>query len=345
MNMRRFIPLIILLTILLSGCKKNEFLVEFKLPATVSDSYTMVYYASDPVKGFMIDQVAVITAGKGTVKCITRYPTLIYVFKGGNEPSLVIYAERGDKILVEGDNPSPQTWKVSGNLINEELTEWRMKNRQVLSERNPVKVNEAVKDFVKVHTDDPVSMLLLQIYYDRGRNPKEFDSLYKSLKGDAVDPEWSDLVSRNDMVGGYSPMSFKTGPLIFRTAGNGCDTLRFDSVPALLFFANNNYGSRAADVTRIKELLKERRDSGKPQIVDVNMEPDSSAWRYQARRDSLKGAVRSWLPLSFSDTVAKSLGVKTLPTFVVIGKGGAILYRGTSATEAMSELRRVAKKK
>lgn len=337
------LPLLCLLA-LLSGCVKNEFHLEFSLPPAVSESYPMLYYASDPEKGWLVDQVAVVTGGKGDMKCITRNPTLVYVFQGGMDPGLVIYAERGDRIRIMGDNPSPGTWRVEGNKVNESLTEWRMENREALSQRDSKSINAAVVRFVRNNPSDPVSTLLLLIYYDRGSDSKGFDSTYKLLKGNALDPEWTDLVSRNDLVGGYAPGAFKTGPLVFRTAGSGCDTIRFDSVPALLLFANNNYGSRRADILSLKRFLKERADSAHALVVDVNMEPDSSAWRYQLRNDSLDGAVRAWVPLAFSDTASKALGIRGIPTFVVVRKGGDVLYRGASADSAVAMMRSLLKK-
>lgn len=344
MTRRLLLPLLLLLT-LLSGCRKNEFLMEFSLPPSVSESYTLLYYASDPKTGWLYDQVAVITAGKGSVKGITRNPTLVYVFQGSNVPGLVIYAERGDKIAIQGDNAAPAAWSVKGNKINEALTDWRLDNIQWLSQRDGARINEAVATYVKANPEDPVSSLLMLVYYDRRLDPRGFDSTYKLLKGKAVDPKWTDLVSRNDMVGGYAPASYRTGSLIFRTAGNGCDTIRFDSVPALLFFANNNYGSRKSDLKDIKGFLKERIDSTRALVIDVNMEADSSAWRYQIRADTLDGAVRAWMPMSFSDTAARALGIKEIPTYVVVGKGGAILYRGGSAPDAVGQMRQLLKKK
>lgn len=342
MTRRLLLPLLLLLT-LLSGCRKNEFLLEFRLPTSVSESYTLLYYASDSRTGWLYDQVAVISAGNGSVKGVTRNPTLVYVFQGSNVPGLVIYAERGDKISIQGENAAPAGWRIKGNKINEALTGWRMDNIVCLSQRDGAGINSAVTRFVKANPEDPVSSLLMLVYYDRSLDPKGFDSTYKLLRGKAVDPKWTDLVNRNDMVGGYAPASHKTGSLIFRTAGNGCDTIRFDSVPALLYFASNNYGTRKTDLKEIKRLLKERTDSARALVIDVNMEPDSSAWRYQTRADTLNGAVRAWMPLSFSDTAARALGIKVIPTYVVVGRGGAILYRGGSAPDAVRQMQQLLK--
>lgn len=328
---------LVLLT--LASCVKNEFRVEFKLPAGVNESYTMLYYVSDSEKGWLYDQVAVVQQGKCQMKGMTRNPTLIYVFQGAQEPGVVIYAERGDKIEITGDSSSPASWTVSGNDINETLSAWRAENRTALSARDNRKVNAAVAKYVKAHPEDPVSTILLEVYYDRSLDTAAFESLFNTLKGKAADVRWTELMSRSDLLGGFEPLKQTASPLILRTAGNGADTVGFSEQPALLYFQYNNYDARKDDVAKMKQLLKERTDSGKPQIVSVSLENDSSSWRYQARMDSLKGAVVAWMPLSFADPAAVSLGVEKAPCFIVVGKKGKILYRGSSMDDAARKLR------
>lgn len=335
----KLLPLWALMLLMLAGCVKNEFRMEFKLPAGVNESYTMLYYVSDSEKGWLYDQVAVVQQGKCLMKGITRNPTLIYVFQGAQEPGVVIYAERGDKIEITGDSSSLASWDVSGNDINVDLSAWRMENRSILSARDNAKVNEAVAKYVKTNPGNPVSTILLEVYYDRSIDTVGFEKLFKSLKGTATDVRWIELMSRTDLMGGFEPLKQTAAPLILRTAGNGADTIGFNEQPALLYFSYNNYDARKDDVAGMKQLLKERTDSGKPQIVSVSLENDSSSWRYQARMDSLKGAVVAWMPLSFADPAALSLGLEKAPCFIVVGKKGKILYRGTSMDDAARKLR------
>lgn len=337
-----FLPLGALMLLTLASCVKNEFRVEFRLPAGVNESYTMLYYVSDSEKGWLYDQVAVVQQGKCQMKGVTRNPTLIYVFQGAQEPGVVIYAERGDKIEITGDSSSPAAWTVSGNDINATLSTWRAENRTALSARDNKRVNDAVAKYVRANPDDPVSTILLEVYYDRSIDTAGFESLSKTLKGKAADVFWTELMSRSDLIGGFEPLKQTASPLILRTAGNGADTIGFSEQPALLYFSYNNYDARKDDVSKMKQLLKERTDSGKPQIVSVSLENDSSSWRYQARMDSLKGAVVAWMPLSFADPAAVSLGIEKAPCFIVVGKKGKILYRGTSMDDAARKLRETA---
>lgn len=341
-SLRKFLGFLLLWALVLltlASCVKNEFRVEFKLPAGVNESYTMLYYVSDSEKGWLYDQVAVVQQGKCQMKGMTRNPTLIYVFQGAQEPGVVIYAERGDKIEITGDSSSPASWTVSGNDINATLSTWRAENRTALSARDNKRLNDAVAKYVRTNPEDPVSTILLEVYYDRSLDTAGFESLFNTLKGKAADVRWMELMSRSDMIGGFEPLKQTAAPLILRTAGNGVDTIGFSEEPALLYFSYNTYDARKDDVSKMKQLLKERTDSGKPQIVSISLENDSSSWRYQARMDSLKGVVVAWMPLSFADPAAVSLGVEKAPFFIVVGKKGKILYRGSSMDDAARKLR------
>lgn len=327
----------VLMVLLLAGCTKKEFKVSFALPPSVNDNYTMLYYASDRSKGWLTDAVAVVKGGKCESHCATVNPTLVYLFKGGNEPALIFYAERGDKIEISGDNDMPATWRVSGNDINDEMTAWRVENRDVLSGRDPVRINAAVSKYVSAHPELPSAALILYLYYDRGEDEKGYGSLYKKLKDDATSAEWSELTGRNDLLAGYAPHPLKVGDIILRTAGTGCDTLRLTKTPALLYFAENTADSRREDILALKRAIRERKDSASRLVASISLEGDSMSWSYQVSLDSLRGAVQGWIPMSYADSVAKALGVTRSPLFLVTSKG-RIIYRGSDADKAVGSL-------
>lgn len=318
----------LLLLLLLPACRKTEFTVSIELPPNVSDNYPVLYYASDSQKGWLTEQVAVVSGGKGELKCRTVLPTLVYLFTGSNEPALVFYAERGDHITLSGDNAySPATWSVSGNDISEALSEWRLANRDALAARDGKKIRKSVADYVRKNPAEPAAALLLQLYYDRGEDAEGFDRLFSSLKDEAADPRWTELVGRNDMTEGFGPMPAKVASVVLRTRGSGCDTLNLKRGSTLFYFSDNNSDNRDADIVRLRRAVRERRDSLTPAVVSVCMESDSMAWHYRVPVDSLRGAMHAWMPLSFSDPAAVSLGVKRIPQFVVV-RSGNIIYRG-----------------
>lgn len=329
--------LMIIMILTLASCIRNEFTLVFDLAGSINSSYTALYYASDSEKGWLREQVAVVTHGKAELKGTTRNPTLVYLSLTNTETPLVIYAERGDKITITGDNENQITWTVKGNKVNEAMSKWRVENRDVLISRDASKINASIARYVEQNNTEPASALILLVYYDRGVDPEGFDRLWGLLKDDAADQKWSDLVSRNDMIDGYVPMPATAGSMVFNTKATGCDTVNPAAAPVMLYFANNGSENRNADILSLRKALRERSDSSKKIVVEINMEPDSNAWVYRANQDTLKGAVRAWMPLGFSDPQARQLGIAELPCFLVIAKGGKILYRGQNADSAIKK--------
>ena len=83
--------------LILSGCVKNEFSIEFNLPADVTTNYKISYYASDKRGGMMIETVAPVVNGKFLLKGKTVNPSLVFL-TGSGKQSLAFYVERGENI-------------------------------------------------------------------------------------------------------------------------------------------------------------------------------------------------------------------------------------------------------
>lgn len=339
MSKRAIFPVLacVALMLLLSSCRSNEFRLEFSLPAKVNDSYSALYYASDPEKGWLRDEVVVVGGGKGELVGATYNPTLLYLFKGSASPLLAVFVDRGDRIRISGD-ADPLSWRVEGNEINEQISDWRMEYRKSLDANDPADINAAVADYVEKYPDRPSSTLLLLLYYNREVDPDGFAKTWKMLRGEARDESWSLLTGRADLVGGLAePASVLKNPVL-RVAGKGIDTIRTDKAPAVFYFAETGTKSREDDLDVLKSFMRDRGDSASLTVVEVNLEPDSLSWVYRLPKDTLKGAVRAWMPLGFSDPKAVEYGLTSLPLFIVTAKGGRVLYRGASSDDAVRAL-------
>lgn len=338
MPSRRLLPLLLaaILCLLATSCRKARFSLVLELPASVHETYSLMYYASEPGGGKIIETALTLTAGTAQMECATVTPTLVYVFQGGYEPATFFYAERGDKIKITGDNASPATWNADGNSINEALSRWRRDNRDVLSARNPQQVNAAVDRYVRENPASGTAALLLFTYYDRAADPAGFDRLYKLLKDDAAEPVWAEITGRADLLTGYTPTPARIDNLPVRILRNGCDTLRPAGRRMLLYFGAPKTENRQADLLSIREAIRQRGDSANLTVAVISMEPDSISWAYQAPRDSLKGAVQAWLPLSFSSPDAIKLGISSIPT-AIVADNGRIIYRGSDIPAAVKK--------
>ncbi len=315
--------LICLLALLATGCRKNEFKLNFALPADVSTNYDIAFYASDPEKGMIREEVAVTRDGKGEYKGMVYHPMLVYISHGSSEPAIA-YVERGSTLTAEGENSLPAFWKITGNNITEELADWRRKNKNAIQTKDTIAINKAVAAFVKKNPENPVATLLLLLYFDRGKDETGFTKLWDSLRGEAKEEKWSGLVNRADMIGGLRIPDAKVGALIFRGEGGRRDTIIPGNGSTLLCFLGEPSPDRKSIVEKLKQRIKTRKDSAKSVIVVIGFPTDSITWRYQFRRDSLKGVVNAWMPLGYSDSLAMRLGVRSLPALFEVDSLGRV---------------------
>ena len=215
-----------LLTLLFGGCVRNEFDVEVNLPEKVSGHYSFLYYASDPAKGWFAEEMMMVEKGKGAVTGRTRNPSLVWIMDASGRPAALFYAERGDRIRITGDSENPASWRVKGNDVTGRIDGWRHSNRAALSSMDARKVNAAVSGYVRENPSDPVSAILMAVYYDRRADEAGFAATWKMLRDDALEKEWVDLVSRSDISTGGPWMRKMPREVVLKSVGNGVDTLR-----------------------------------------------------------------------------------------------------------------------
>ncbi|MCM1370086.1 MAG: hypothetical protein NC204_06905 [Candidatus Amulumruptor caecigallinarius] len=332
---------LLLVATMLSGCKKSEFKVKVELPASVEQTYTLLYYASDSQKGWLTEGVLQVHGGKGEYTGATILPTLVYVFNGGNEPATIFYAEKGDNISVAGDSKDPASWKFKGNKITEQLSDWQTANRTVLASRDSKKINGAVKKYVASNSDNPVAAIILQSYFTRIGNSDEFSRLMSSLKGDAADSKWTNLVSRNDLMGNTVSKGGLPQKILLKSIPSGCDTISTGKVPALLYFSSSEAESYREDIMQLRDLCKAYGDSSKRVIANISFDTDSVRRSFMVRSDSLPKAIQAWMPLGISDPTAVAMGVSSVPCCIVIDSKRNVIYKGTDVKSAANAFKAI----
>ncbi len=337
--------------LVMTGCVKNEFKVKFDLPSDIDRTYTLLYYASDPSKGWIEEEVVNVIKGKAEVTVQTVNPSIVYVFRaGGKEPQAIFYVERGDRIDIKGENGNPADWNISGNKVTDDITRWRLDNRRLLSDsqrhgdEGKKQLNRSVYDYVTNHPSDAVSAILMLEYFDRRADEQLFRAGWNKLKDDAAEEKWKELISRSDMGGDVAPVDKLPAHIVLKTIATDCDTIVPGRVPMLLYFTKNNVKSHKDDIAELKKLSREFPDSSSRIIADISFEPDSMARLYPVRTDSLRLAVRGWMPLGVSDIQAREMGVGRLPYVIIADAKGAVVYRGDNMEEAAAKFRNILKK-
>lgn len=340
------ISLLLFLTVILSSCSKNEFDVKFELTPSADGTYRAIYYASDPKKGWIVENVVNIQQGKAHLTGMVYNPCIVYLCRTSNAAQgLYLYVERGDDFTISGDGSDPAAWHVDGNKLTRQLDEWRAENRDVIvkarsgREADIAPLCRAVDSFVTSHPDDPAAAIILMAYYDRGYDPGRFSALMKSLRDDAADRKWIDMMARNDMPADEPAIPAIPKSLVFATVATGCDTITPGHLPTLLYFCKASLQPYRDDIAKLRQLSRSSGDSASRIIANVSFEPDSMTRWHSVNVDSLQASVQAWVPLGLSDSQIKQLGVRRIPYLIVIDRKAKAVYSGTDTDRAIETFR------
>lgn len=337
---------------LCSSCGKNEFEVEIKLPQNMSNTFSLVYYASDKHKGWVTQTAITVTSGKGLETCVTRNPTVVWVDpdRRGSAVSLAFYAERGDKISIEGEDLDPLSWKVSGNDINEEWSKWRIAHLSDLKSGAPAKINAAVAEYVGKNSDSELSTLLLLTTYIRRDDEEGFARLWNSVSADAKSGELLAAVGRADVQTALpvdAPVAI--GELKLHCMGESIATVkpaRFDASLYYFWSGVNGENSRKGDIDSLKKLVGEERGGKLLDVTDIALTADSMKWLNMVRADSLKSVKwrHAWAPGGRMHSSIQSFAIPASPWFVVLDRSGRPVYRGAASGDALKKVRELLRK-
>lgn len=340
------ISLLLFLTVILSSCSKNEFDIKFELTPSADGTYRAIYYASDPKKGWIVENVVNIQQGKAHLTGMVYNPCIVYLCRTSNAAQgLYLYVERGDDFTISGDGSDPAAWHVDGNKLTRQLDEWRAENRDVIvkarsgREADIAPLCRAVESFVSSHPDDPAAAIILMAYYDRGYDPGRFSALMKSLRDDAADRKWIDMMARNDMPADEPAIPAIPKSLVFATVATGCDTITPGHLPTLLYFGKASLQPYRDDIAKLRQLSRSSGDSASRIIANVSFEPDSMTRWHSVNVDSLQASVQAWVPLGLSDSQIKQLGVRRIPYLIVIDRKAKAVYSGTDTDRAIETFR------
>ena len=326
--------------VVLAACDKYEFDLDFELAENVTDNFNVTYFSHEGDGGVTVQAVASVREGKCELNGTTKDPTIIYITKRTSKLPLVLYVEKGEKLVITGDNREPLEWKTEGNHINTVLTEWRLKHYENMVDYKPDSVNIAIKKFVEENISNPVSTILMLCYFNRRVDEKGYDELMGMLRGEAKNPKWLDIIGRSDQMYHYYSFPARLENMVMRSLHDKGDTLIIDRKnPTLILFWETGYTKKKMLIDSIKALEKEFPDSSR-MIADVCLDIDSVGWRNAIKKDSLYNEMkRFWTPTGLNDHTITKFKVESIPYFIVFDKEGHQSYRGTDLSEAISDYR------
>lgn len=340
--------------LILTGCTKNEFKIEFQFPSDFFGNYLVAYYAHDSRGGWWVEQTASIQDGIATVNGATRLPTVVYISDASiDSRSIAIYVERGEEIKIVGENSDMSSWSVTGDKVSERWSAWR--NKTNASPGDWKALEKSIREYVGNNPSDKLSALLLLTEWNRREDPQGFLNLWNSIDKKVRSTELIEMCGASDILGvnfttkADGNLALAKEPnlkkVVFRSLHNGVDTLRFNKAKAsFLYFYSENNSARKMAADTIRALSKAYADSTNRIISDISVDTDSMTWISSMRRDSITGVIRAWQPKGIAEEDMVKLGVRQLPWIIIKDKDGKETYSGDDLKKATAAFRKEMKK-
>lgn len=167
---------LLLCTLMLSACSRNEFTLDGDIKGGEGTTLFFSWRAASASRDALQSQAVPLTGSPFVVKGGVKFPSVIWVFSMAKQPLFPIYVERGDKLTLRGDISSPGLWRVKGNKVMEQITEWSKENADVLRAASNPGRNRAIAEYVRKHPGERSALFLLLTRYERN-NSREFTEL------------------------------------------------------------------------------------------------------------------------------------------------------------------------
>lgn len=338
-------PIIVILALLLLGCRKNEFTIEVSLPESVNSTYRVVYYASDARGGATIETALAVAHGKGELKCMAVNPQVVMIFEGSApHPATAFYAERGDRIRISGESADASKWIAEGNATAEQMSEWRAGSSALFGKGDGDAVNAALEKLVKEHPSEPSTALLTAIYYDSTAKGPGAAVLLSKLTGEAAETETAPLLGRIECAEDSRKTTGRDAGkhLVVQGEATGADTIRLrEGKPVFILCRSFQSKGSAEAVDSLKSLIRDYPDLKDSNFAELYLSADSLTWQTSLRRDTIRGALRARMARELADPIMIRLGVKAPAWYVVINGKGKISYSGSDLRTATSTFRKL----
>lgn len=319
-SLRVVAPLI--MALLTAACGDDE---SFTVEGFVEEAPTMniryVYYAG----GRLNQGLTAAKEGKFEIKGVAAAPTVLSVLDNEYRPLGRVYVSNGDRLELKVRRGRPYDLQVSGNETSER---WASCVNSLADSLASPAANRVIERYVAAHTDDIVSTLLMMTSYDASADALRADSVMSSIDGSARPSSLADsfnailqrLVahSASDAVDGIDYMTLKDSLLTFNP---------YDHKWSLIVLSSEESGRSDS----IGDAL-DRLPSKRLHIIDLGLDREVETWRRAVRSDTV-GWQRGWVAGSVAAPGLGSLGVPSLPYFIIVDATGRQALRTTALAD------------
>lgn len=312
------------------GCKNNSsFKVEGDIAGAVSTNLHIVYPGNDVLNNVMIAA----RDGKFTFEGRSDEPTMVQILD--NEYNLIgfLYAENGDNIKVHISGRPLAISAIEGNDVNLRLSKWLTANADILKSKDSSRINKAIAAYAGANHDDIVSSMLVVSLYDAQNDPVGALQLLENLSPQARPGHIVEGLSMGLQRVAAPQATGKVKTIEYLSYADSMASFKPATAKRSLLVFTGEVRHRA---DTLLTGLRTAKNEG-ANVVEFTLSTDTFTWRASVRDDSTTWT-HGWIPGGLSAPTVSTLGIPTLPFFIVTDGTGRQLYRGASLTAARAAL-------
>ncbi len=327
--------------LLLWSCSSpDHFTVEGRLPDGATANIELTYYADGGIRRTS----AVAKDGRFTIKGSSTRPTLALLTISGGAPAASLIVDNGDKIKLTVDSAMTGLESLSGNSQSEKLWRFVTENRQALTSGSDAEVNRLVTEFVGSNSTELCAAAIMVTAFRTPGHEAEADSLIAR-----IDPE----ARPQEVMHNFSEVL--ATQISSEARGKVPNMTLYDRRDTTVYYAPYN---QSASIIAFTSAMPRQRDSVTAALrqladslprrrfkaVEVTLAPDSAEWKRLTARDSASW-IQAWAPAAIASPSMRRLTVPRVPFFIVADSTGTQIYRGSSATAAITAADRILRNK
>ena len=262
-------------------------------------------------------------------------PTLIDIYD--NEYRLLgrTYGANGEDIKLTLDRSNPYNMTAKGNPVAERWAAWLHSHADSLRTADADTRNRMVAGYVGSHRDDIVSALLMMTLYDSsGPRGAAAAALWDSIAEEARPPYLTAGYAAQLEYAREATADMAVPAITYMKRGGHAATLRASDAALTLIVLSA--GSDGRDSLRTMLRSAQRHVArGRFALADLSLDRDTVEWRRTVTPDSATWT-QGWVAGGISEGAIRRIAPPSLPYFVALDSAGRQLWRGNSATEALS---------
>jgi Peroxiredoxin len=350
----RYLQIILLLSLLLTGCKDpGSFVINGEIKGlTHSDLYIVTQNNSS----YTIDTIAT-QKGKFSYEGISENLSPVIIYMETGSAWVTVWAKNGEKISVKGDANYPELILAKGNKVSDLLSEFKESNKTVIQERCDLRdkerqnqdLNEELdmtdistsfqiknldlllknkaEDFVGAHPGSFASLVLIQDYILDVEDAKSIQSYLEALEGEARENELyqkiKDLISREMIIAEGNPAPEFN---LVTTANDSISLDTYKDKYLLLTFLASWCEACEQAYASLSDIRKEFSEKDL-KILTISLDENSVDWKKLAEEKNI-----IWDQVidnkGWDSDVADAYKVNAIPTGFLIDKKGTIIGSG-----------------